>query len=67
MLPKYWLSLHTNPKLKSGYRVGGNRKSKFNCQVKKVHSRLWPKGLCTTLGGVVRSLTAFEEQSFISS
>ena len=36
----------SNTKYKSRDRVGRNRKSSFNCQAKKGHSRLVPQRLC---------------------
>ena len=45
-------TLYTNAKQTRRDRVGGNRKSSFNCQAKRGHSRLVPQGLCPPhLGG----------------
>jgi len=43
------------------------QKSSLDARQRGEHSRLVPQGLCSTLEGVVRSLTVFEEQGVVSS
>ena len=55
------------PNRNSETRVGGNRKSNFNCQAKRGTQQASTSRTMPPLGGVVRRLIALEEQGVISS